>query len=99
MLQSTMDEAKMERQVTTMKCLITFIKENNSSDAIHFIDYISGLQGNRILSIMKHLIIMTSDLNYSLLKNKTTGNINVHIISPIEISTNSWSHCIMHSSF
>ena len=71
-----------------MRCLITFIKEDNFADAIYFVDYISGLQGNPILTKMKHLILMTSDLDSRLLKNKTTGNFNVYIISPVEMGMN-----------
>ena len=85
MLNTTMDQAKIVHQVASMKCLVTFIKEDNFADAVQFIDYISGLQGNHMLSKMKHLILMTSDLNYSLLKNKTVVNVNVHIISPVEM--------------
>ena len=87
-LQSMMDESEIARKVAPMRCLITFIKEDNFADAVHFVDYISGLQGNPILSKMKHLILMTSDLDHSLLKNKTTSNFNVYIISPVETGIN-----------
>ena len=77
-----------------MRCLITFIKEDNFADAIKFVDYISGRNltelGNPILTKMKHLILMTSDLDNRLLTNKTTGNFNVYIISPVEMGIKDW---------
>ena len=41
--QSMMDESKIACQVSSKRCLITFIEEDNFADAIQFVDYISGL--------------------------------------------------------
>ena len=81
-LQSIIDEKGISQKVAFMKCLITLIEEENFADAIRFIDYLRALNGNPILTKMKHLMIMTTNLDYNLLKNITTGNIDVHIISP-----------------
>ena len=93
-----MDESDIAHKVASMRCLITFIKDDKIADAIDFVVYTSRLQGNPILSKMKHLILMTPDFDNILLKNLTTGNFNIYIISPIKPGmnkSNTWPRRVM----
>ena len=74
-----MDETEFARHVTSMKCLIAFIKVDSFDEGIQFVDYLSSLKGNPVVKTKKHLVLMSPTIDEALLKNKTI-RFNVHIM-------------------
>ena len=74
------DKMDLARQVASMPCLLAFIKADNFSEGMRFVNLISGLEGNVIKNRKKYLILKTPAIDQSLLHNKTIP-FNVHIIN------------------
>ena len=80
MLYGIMDEVKFAKSITSMPCLVAYVKTESFQEAMDFLDYINGLSGNTIINRRKHLIIMTPTIDYGLMQNKTT-TFGAHMIS------------------
>ena len=75
-----MDEIKFSKSLTTMPCLVAYVKTESFHEAMDFLDYVNGLPGNTIINRRKHLIITIPTIDYGLIQNKTT-TFGSHIIS------------------
>ena len=76
----TMDEIMLGQQVASFQCLIVLLKENNLAEGMKFVDFIVDLTETSVRRKNKQFILITKNLDYGLLQNRT-GNVNVHIIS------------------
>ena len=83
LLYSTWDETELAHQVSSMPCLIAFIRTDIFARGMQFVDKISGL--NKIKSKKKYIILMTPTIDQSLLQNRT-DYFDVHIINQGETS-------------
>ena len=75
-----MDEITLGQQVASFQCLIVLLKENNLAEGMELVDFIVNLEEASVRRKNKHFILMTKNVDYGLLQNRT-GNFNVHIIS------------------
>ena len=78
-----MDEITVGQQVATFQCLIVLLKENSLAKGMKLVDFIVDLEEASVRRKNKHFILITKNVDYSLLQNRT-GNVNVHIISQRE---------------
>ena len=81
LMNNTLGEEGLSRQLSKMPCLVALIKTPNFEEALEFVDRIAAVKGNPVKSRKKHIVLHTPYIDHSLLENKTIGNINVHIIS------------------
>ena len=70
----------MEHHIAYMPCLTVLLKEDNLAEGMKFVDYVEDLQDNSVKRKKKQFILITQNVDYSLLQNRT-GNVNMHIIS------------------
>ena len=77
-----MDASEVISQIASMPCLLALVKEANFTRGMNFVNYIEDLADNSVKRKKKHFILITQNVDYSLLENRT-GNTNVHIISQV----------------
>ena len=70
----------LANQVASMPCLIVLAKEANFTDGMNFVNYIETLPDNTLQRKKMHFILLTQNIENSLIQNRS-GNANVHIIS------------------
>ena len=75
-----MDKTAIGYHVASMPCLTVLLKEDNLAEAMKIVDYVEDLEENSANRKKKQFILITQNVDYSLLQNRT-GNVNVHIIS------------------
>ena len=75
-----MDKNSIGYQVSSMPCLIVLLKEDNFAEGIKFVDFVENLPDNSVKRKKKHFILMTQNVDYSILQNRS-GNVNVYIVS------------------
>ena len=68
------------QQVASFQCLVVLLKENNLAEGMKLVDFIVDLEEASVRRKNKHFILITKNVDYGLLQNRT-GNVNVHIIS------------------
>ena len=78
-----MDEITLGQQVASFQCLIVLLKEDNLVEGMKLVDFIVDLEEASVRRKNKHFILITKNVDYGLLQNRT-GNVNVHIISQRE---------------
>ena len=79
---TNMDNAKIDRLVMSMKCLIALVQTDTFPEGIEFLDYIEAVPENPTKRRQKHLIFLTERANTTLLQNRTGNkNIILHIIN------------------
>ena len=75
-----MDVTALANQVASMPCFIVLAKEANFTEGMNFVNYIETLPDNTVQRKKKHFILITQNIENSLIQNRS-GNANVHIIS------------------
>ena len=69
-----------------MPCLFAFIKSQNFSQAMDFVNYVNDIPGNPVKNRKKHVVISTPIIDKTLMKNKTI-HFDVNIITLRRIGT------------
>ena len=64
---------EVAHRIAMMSCIFALARVNNFVEAAGFIDYINGLPGNPVKNRKKHMVVISTTVDESLLKNITAS--------------------------